>query len=136
MNSKTKKIFYGLSIVMFLLFGIAIAFFWKSRSKADTFKLYFNPNGGTGEMAAQNVDFGKKYPLTRGSFTAPEGKEFVGWFSTIDKKQFVAQAYRDDTYKATFAPGIRHFFVDSNGNYLAEGSEVEFNINDAFYNLY
>lgn len=79
MNGKTKKIFYGLSIVMFLLFGIAIAFFWKSRSKADTFKLYFNPNGGTGEMAAQNVDFGKKYPLTRGSFTAPEGKEFVGW---------------------------------------------------------
>ena len=79
MNSKTKKIFYGLSIAMFLLSGIAIAFLWKSHSKAQTFKLFFNPNGGTGEMAAQNVDSGKNYPLTRGSFVAPEGKEFVGW---------------------------------------------------------
>lgn len=50
------------------------------------------------------------------------GKEFVGWFSTIDRKQFIAQAYRDDTYKATFAPGIRHFFVDSNGNDI--GTEI------------
>ena len=50
------------------------------------------------------------------------GREFVGWFSTTDRKQFTPQAYRDDTYKATFAPEIRHFFIDSNGNNI--GTEI------------
>ena len=39
----------------------------------------FDPNGGSGEMAAVTVNYGEKYKLPENGFTAPADKEFDKW---------------------------------------------------------
>ena len=124
MSKKTKQCYYGISVVMCLFIGFAVAFLWKSQSHAETFRLSFNPNGGTGEMAYQYVDVGKNYPLSRGSFTAPEGKEFVGWsiYSDGSGKIYKAGEFFQMPYYSVTLYAIWGYTVtfDSRG-----GTEVE-----------
>lgn len=44
----------------------------------------FDPNGGSGEMAAQDIPFGVKAPINANTFTAPAGKVFDCWNTKAD----------------------------------------------------
>ena len=45
----------------------------------ETVAVTFDANGGTGEMAAVNVEKGSEYTLPACTFTAPAGMIFAGW---------------------------------------------------------
>ena len=49
-----------------------------------TFTVSFDANGGTGSMASQSFTYGVSANLTPNTFTAPEGKVFVGWNTASD----------------------------------------------------
>lgn len=50
-------------------------------------KVTFDKNGGTGEMAAEEVEKGKEFKLPANGFTAPADKEFKAWKVGEDEKQ-------------------------------------------------
>lgn len=50
-------------------------------------KVNFNANGGTGEMAAKEVEKGKEFTLPDCGFTAPANQEFKAWLVGTDEKQ-------------------------------------------------
>ena len=53
---------------------------WTENAPAVTnVTLSFDANGGSGEMAAIQVESGKEYEVPACTFTAPEGKEFNFW---------------------------------------------------------
>ena len=45
----------------------------------SNYTLTFQPNGGTGSMSAVPVRCGSSYTLPACGFTAPQGKDFLGW---------------------------------------------------------
>ena len=46
----------------------------------------FDGNGGSGAMESKNVKKGDEYTLPENGFTAPEGKEFIGWEINGERK--------------------------------------------------
>ena len=85
--------------------------------EADTYKITFKANNGTGNNTTQEFTEGKSQALTGNSFTGPSRKsKFVGWATTTDgqkayddKEQYTATAditlyaiWEADTYTVTF----------------------------------
>ena len=89
--------------------------------EADTYKITFKANNGTGNNTTQEFTEGKSQALTGNSFTGPSRKsKFVGWATTTDgqkvyddKEQYTATAdiklyaiWEADTYTVTFNSNI------------------------------
>ena len=52
------------------------------------YNVTFNANGGSGEMAAVEVEEGSEYTLPACAFTAPAGRVFAGWDHTVQINQW------------------------------------------------
>ena len=77
------------------------------------YKVTFNPNEGSGDMAGKLVKAGEDFELPDCTFTAPKGQEFKAW--SVDGQEYQAKAkikinketevtaiWKDIEYKVTF----------------------------------
>ena len=117
--------------------GQSAVYLWKEAAQlSKPYTVYFNANGGTGEMSSVPVPAGD-YTLPVSGFTAPDGKTFSGWkasnegvliavggtYNVTADVTFWAQ-WADITYTVTYnANGGTGTMTDSNSPY-ASGATV------------
>lgn len=112
--------------------GQAAVYLWKETIQVPKpYTIYFNSNGGTGEMNSVPVAAGN-YTLPSNGFTAPNGKQFSGWkagnegdliavgssFNVTDDVTFWAQ-WSDIKYTVTYnANGGTGTMTDNSSPYV------------------
>jgi uncharacterized repeat protein (TIGR02543 family) len=61
----------------------------------EKYKVAFDKNGGTGNMAAEAMTYGKAKKLTANKFKAPKGKKFAGWATSKANAKKGVVKYKD-----------------------------------------
>ena len=98
------------------------------------YKVTFNPNEGSGDMAGKLVKAGEDFELPGCTFTAPEGQEFKAWSVDgqeypaktkikINKETEVKAIWKDIEYKVTFNPN--EGLGDMDGKLVKAGEDYE-----------
>ncbi len=98
------------------------------------YKVTFNPNEGSGDMAGKLVKAGEDYELPDCAFIAPEGQEFKAWLVDgqeypaktkikINKETEVKAIWKDIEYKVTFNPNEGS--GDMDGKLVKAGEDFE-----------
>ena len=97
-----------------------------------SFKVTFDPNGGTGEMEPAYVQENAVYPLPECTFTPPEGKEFDQWDAgrpgdeiTVTEDITVAAQWKDLPTVYTISPRTNPVWVRGSGvtlDFVIKGS--------------
>ncbi len=85
-----------------------------------TCKVSFDANGGSGEMAAQELVYGSQLTLPACSFTAPEGQQFKAWDQGAPGEQ-ITLTY-DTTVKAVWEDVPAQTTTSSSGSASGTGS--------------
>ena len=113
---KMKRIISVILAVLMLSAMIPLSAITASAGGPSMFNVFFDANGGEGNMAPVKVEEGVEYSLPWSDFTPPRGKSFNGWNMGDPGNKIVL--HNDITLIATWkdCDEIEVFVKDTNGN--------------------